>query len=60
MLATVHILAKGGVIAFTKKTARELGQFNITVNAIAPNTTLTERIQNAVATAKSRRSITTN
>ena len=43
--SSAYAAAKGGVIAFTKKTARELGQFNITVNAIAPNTTLTERIQ---------------
>ena len=42
--SSAHAAAKV-VYRFTKKTARELGQFNITVNAIAPNTTLTERIQ---------------
>ncbi|MBM85641.1 MAG: hypothetical protein CMM47_06430 [Rhodospirillaceae bacterium] len=43
--SSAYAAAKGGVIAFTKKTGRELGQFGITVNAIAPNMTLTERIR---------------
>ena len=43
--SSAYATAKGGVIAFTKKTARELGPFGITVNAIAPNTTLSERIR---------------
>jgi 3-oxoacyl-[acyl-carrier protein] reductase len=36
--------AKAGVIGFTKLLARDLGQYNITVNAIAPGTTLTPRV----------------
>ena len=43
--SSAYATAKGGVIAFTKKAARELGPFGITVNAIAPNMTLTERIR---------------
>jgi 3-oxoacyl-[acyl-carrier protein] reductase len=34
--------SKGGLIAFTKSVAREVGQLNITVNAIAPGFIMTE------------------
>jgi 3-oxoacyl-[acyl-carrier protein] reductase len=36
--------SKGGVIAFTKATAREAGPYNITVNAVAPAMIETEMI----------------
>jgi len=39
-----YATAKGGIIALTKKLSLELGPFGITVNAIAPSMTLTERI----------------
>jgi NAD(P)-dependent dehydrogenase (short-subunit alcohol dehydrogenase family) len=38
--------AKAGVIGFTKHLAKELGPYNITVNAISPNTTTTPRVKN--------------
>lgn len=39
-----YAAAKGGVNAFTRKLSLELGPHGITVNAIAPSLTLTERI----------------
>jgi len=32
-----YAMAKGGIIAFTKTTAKELARFGVTVNAISPN-----------------------
>ena len=43
--SSAYATAKGGIIAFTKKLGRELGPFGITVNAIAPSLTLTERLR---------------
>jgi NAD(P)-dependent dehydrogenase (short-subunit alcohol dehydrogenase family) len=39
-----YVSSKGAIIAFTRALARELGKDNITVNAIAPGFTLSERI----------------
>jgi 3-oxoacyl-[acyl-carrier protein] reductase len=40
-----YAAAKGGVIAFTKSLARELGPFNIQVNAVAPGLIETAMVQ---------------
>ena len=43
--SSAYATAKGGIIALTTKLASELGPYGITVNAIAPATTMTERIR---------------
>jgi NAD(P)-dependent dehydrogenase (short-subunit alcohol dehydrogenase family) len=42
--SSAYATAKGGIIAFTRKLSFELGPFGITCNAIAPSTTLSERL----------------
>lgn len=40
-----YVSSKGGVIGFTRAICRELGKFNITINAIAPGLILTEGVK---------------
>ncbi len=43
--SSAYAAAKGGIIAFTRKLSLELAPFGITVNAIAPSLTLSERLR---------------
>lgn len=45
---TAYHAAKAGVIGLTRGLARELGPYNIRVNAIAPGRVITERVANLV------------
>ncbi|MGQ9825147.1 MAG: 3-oxoacyl-[acyl-carrier-protein] reductase [Desulfotomaculales bacterium] len=49
-----YAASKGGLIAFTKSVARELGSRNITVNAVAPGVIATEMTGALPAAAKER------
>jgi NAD(P)-dependent dehydrogenase (short-subunit alcohol dehydrogenase family) len=42
-----YVASKGGVIALTRATARELGGFGIRVNAIAPGLTMTDTMRDS-------------
>jgi 3-oxoacyl-[acyl-carrier protein] reductase/pyridoxal 4-dehydrogenase len=39
-----YVASKGGVLAFTRALAREVGQYGITVNAVAPGLTASEGV----------------
>jgi NAD(P)-dependent dehydrogenase (short-subunit alcohol dehydrogenase family) len=52
-----YVTSKGAVIAFTRALAREVGQHNITVNAVAPGLTLSDGVLKnypAAATSSAR------
>ena len=39
-----YVASKGGIVAFTRALAREIGQYGITVNSVAPGLTETEGV----------------
>ena len=43
---TNYSASKGGIIALTKSLAKELGKFNVNVNAVAPGMVMTEMAKN--------------
>ncbi len=46
-----YAASKGGVISFTKSLAAELGEYNITVNSVAPGWVLTDMTEDVFADA---------
>ncbi|MFC1915086.1 SDR family NAD(P)-dependent oxidoreductase [Chloroflexota bacterium] len=48
-LPVPYVVSKGGIIGLTRALARELGDYNINVNCIAPGSTLSEEPTNQVA-----------
>jgi NAD(P)-dependent dehydrogenase (short-subunit alcohol dehydrogenase family) len=47
-----YVASKGGVIALTRAMARELGEFGIRVNTVAPGFTLTDASRELIADAE--------
>ena len=52
-----YVTSKGGVVGITRALARELGQYNINVNAIAPGLTMTEATYGVSSKERTQKSV---
>lgn len=52
-----YVTSKAGVIGFTRTLARELGEFNIMVNTLAPGSTLSEKPDDEEALARRKKAL---
>lgn len=52
-----YVSSKGAIVAMTRALARELGEFNICVNCIAPGLTMSENVKRSITPAKIQASV---
>jgi len=52
-----YVTSKAGIIGFTRNLARELGDYNISVNALAPGSTLSEKPDDEKALAHRKKAL---
>lgn len=52
-----YVTSKAGVIGFTRNLARELGDYNISVNALSPGSTLSEKPDDEMALAHRKKAL---
>lgn len=52
-----YVTSKGAIVAMTRALARELGEFNICVNCVAPGLTMSENVKKTITPAKVQASV---